>query len=449
MPSIATVRFVLLCCLWYMSSALSSNTGKQILNQFRLPVTLTIVQFGFVAGYCVLFASPVIPYTKIRSPTRSILRSTFPMGIFQVGGHVFSSVAMSRIPVSTVHTIKALSPLFTVATYACLFGVSYSMKTYTSLIPLTLGVMLACSFDVSGSNALGLLCAFGSALVFVSSNIFFKKIMPSHTSSARETSAHKLDKINLLFYSSGMAFLLMIPLWMYYDLAAIASLWSTSSSRPGSSHSLVFYFLMNGTTHFAQNILAFTILSSTSPVTYSIASLVKRVAVIIIAIIWFSQAVHPVQGLGIGLTFVGLWMYNAAKDDVQKGENKLRRVEATRDLLLPVSREEHRMMVSSRSSSPNIEPISFTYPSYSEKAPIPIHPVSLPPIDPSLTKLRVPPAPTFTYPSPPHSPPTTAQVFHPSNVQHRRGTISSSVDIQPHPQSQLLQADATKTISVL
>ena len=77
-----------------------------------------------------------------------------------------------------------------------------------------IGVMLACSFDISASNAVGLLCAFGSAIVFVSSNIFFKKIMP--TGSA--TSHHKLDKLNLLFYSSSMAFLLMIPIWMYTDL---------------------------------------------------------------------------------------------------------------------------------------------------------------------------------------------------------------------------------------
>ena len=79
--------------------------------------------------------------------------------------------------------------------------------------------MLACSFDMSASNAIGLLCAFGSALVFVSSNIFFKKIMPSNGShGAGSGAAHKLDKINLLFYSSGMAFILMVPIWLWTDL---------------------------------------------------------------------------------------------------------------------------------------------------------------------------------------------------------------------------------------
>ncbi|KAK7687813.1 hypothetical protein QCA50_009032 [Cerrena zonata] len=335
-----TVRFVLLCSLWYMSSALSSNTGKVILNKFRYPVTLTFVQFGFVAAYCLLFMSPLVRFSTMRKPTKAILQSTLPMGFFQVGGHIFSSMAISRIPVSTVHTIKALSPLFTVAAYALLFGVSYSTKTYFSLLPLTLGVMLACSFDMSASNAIGLLCAFGSAIVFVTSNIFFKKIMPSNSNSSN--TGHKLDKVNLLFYSSSMAFLLMVPIWIYSDLP---SLMSHTHKHVDDHHShpafsTLMNFFINGTVHFLQNVLAFVLLAQTSPVTYSIASLIKRVAVICIAVVWFRQHVHLIQGLGIGLTFVGLWCYHGAKGDVEKGEKKVRRVENAREGMLPITRSE-------------------------------------------------------------------------------------------------------------
>ncbi|KAI0924067.1 hypothetical protein AcV5_009426 [Taiwanofungus camphoratus] len=341
-PSASTLRFVLLCGLWYMTSALSSNTGKVILTQFRYPITLTFVQFGFVAGYCLLFMSPVIRFSKFKSPTRAILENTVPMGFFQVGGHMFSSMAISRIHVSTVHTIKALSPLFTVAAYALLFRVRYSAKTYVSLLPLTIGVMLACSFDMSTSDTGGLLCAFGSALVFVSSNIFFKKIMPS---SPGASTAHKLDKLNLLFYSSSMAFLLMIPIWIYYDLPALLAAARdpshvTHPAHGHTHHSVVYDFLANGTVHFAQNIIAFVLLAQTSPVTYSIASLIKRVVVICIAIAWFAQPIHPVQALGIALTFVGLYMYNQAKGDVEQGERSMRRVAAARAMELPSTRSE-------------------------------------------------------------------------------------------------------------
>ena len=372
-PSIATTaRFLVLCIFWYTTSALSSNTGKVILEQFRYPVTLTIIQFGFVAACCLLIMTPAINFSKFRPPTAAILRATLPMGAFQVGGHMFSSMAISRIHVSTVHTIKvcrififhlfsaqitlkALSPLFTVAAYALLFGVKYSPKTYLSLLPLTVGVMLASTFDASASSSVGLLCAFGSALVFVSSNIFFKKVVPSGS----QASSHRLDKVNLLLYSSGAAFVFMVPLWSFTDLPRLLVALDNPAHivHPNhghsSIHSLTYHFAINGLAHFAQNIIAFVILSSTSSVTYSIASLVKRIWVICMAILWFNQRVHPIQGIGIGLTFIGLYMYNAAKSDVEKGEIKLRRVEATRDMMLPSNRVEEQLLSGGAPSSPN------------------------------------------------------------------------------------------------
>lgn len=107
LPTPSTVRFVLLCTLWYAASAVSSNTGKVILNNFRFPVTLTIVQFAFVAGLCWLGSRRELNFTaRLRKPTKQILTHTLPMAAFQVGGHIFGSLAMSRVPVSTVHTIK-------------------------------------------------------------------------------------------------------------------------------------------------------------------------------------------------------------------------------------------------------------------------------------------------------------------------------------------------------
>ena len=58
---------LLLCVLWYTSSALTSNTSKDLLSRrrapgqevrgppvFPYPVTLTLVQFVFVHLYCYL-----------------------------------------------------------------------------------------------------------------------------------------------------------------------------------------------------------------------------------------------------------------------------------------------------------------------------------------------------------------------------------------------------------
>nr|CAG8433730.1 5515_t:CDS:2 [Entrophospora candida] len=308
--------------------AITNNIGKQILNQFNYPLTLTWVQFGFVAFYCYLFGNG-LGFTKLEYPSRQILNKTLPLSLFSITGHVFSSYATSKVPVSFVHTIKALSPLFTVFFYKFGFKVNYSSKVYISLLPLTIGVMLACSSSTT-SNFIGFLFALGSTVIFVAQNIFSKKILFNNNLVGLKS--HKLDELNVSFYSSLLAFVLMYPMWLYYEGSTLMfNYWwsepslsssSPSSSLPSNGWIIIFYFWLNGSSHFAQNILALSILSTTSPVTYSIASLVKRIFVITASIVWFGQKTSLIQGIGITLTFWGLYMYNQAKKDVERNERK-------------------------------------------------------------------------------------------------------------------------------
>lgn len=107
------LKFILNCCMWYLSSSLTNNVGKSIMNAFQFPVTLTFVQFGLVAFWCYVIA--VFKSSRIRSPTHDILKTITPLALFLIVGHVFSSIAISRVPVSLVHTIKVSIIGFVVA----------------------------------------------------------------------------------------------------------------------------------------------------------------------------------------------------------------------------------------------------------------------------------------------------------------------------------------------
>jgi len=208
----------------------------------------------------------------------------------------------------------------------------------------------------------------GSTLIFVSQNIFGKKLLPKEDGSAGSSSGGggggggesplKLDKLSLLLFSSGMAFLGMIPIWLYSDGSALFRAVFTASSEEASAintTSLLYYFILNGSVHFLQNLLAFSILSLCSPVTYSIASLVKRIAVICLAIIWFGQSVNFVQSMGIALTFLGLWLYNGAKakGDVEGGERRRGNIEKRGELVLPSTIGDARvLLMDERSQTP-------------------------------------------------------------------------------------------------
>lgn len=320
-----------------MTSAVTNTSSKSILNALPKPVTLTIIQFAFVPIWCfvLVYLSTVIPSLRrsipalkngLRYPSRDVIMSALPLAVFQLAGHILSSMATSQIPVSLVHTIKGLSPLFTVLAYRVLFRIRYARATYLSLIPLTLGVMLACSTGFS-TNFFGILCALVAALVFVSQNIFSKKLFNDAARAESEMQPEgkrKLDKLNLLFYCSGIAFILSLPIWLFSEGYWLISdvmndgVIDLSGKKGALDHGALFIeFVFNGASHFAQNILAFVLLSMVSPVSYSVASLVKRVFVIVVAIVWFGSPTTPVQALGIALTFLGLYLYDRnSHDDV-------------------------------------------------------------------------------------------------------------------------------------
>lgn len=273
-----------------------------------------------------------------------------PLALFQIGGHILSSTATEKIPVSLVHTIKGLSPLFTVLAYRFIYHIHYPTATYLSLIPLTLGVVLACSVEFSG-NLFGVTCAFGGALVFVTQNIFSKKLFNGSSRAeadgpATTTSQRKLDKLNLLCYCSGLAFILTFPIWLWTDALPLYSAplgltpHITPSPPPSSSLYLPLEFFFNGIFHFAQNMLAFVLLSLVSPVTYSVASLIKRVFVIVMAIVWFGNSTTPLQASGIALTFLGLYLYDRTSDTAKAAQRaKLEGLRIEKPLLPMTSKE--------------------------------------------------------------------------------------------------------------
>ena len=345
-----------------MSSALTNTSSKSILNAFPQPITLTVVQFAFVSFWCLFFSylatrsswvRDTVPALRngIRPPSREVISTTLPLALFQLGGHVLSSTATEKIPVSLVHTIKGLSPLFTVLAYRLIFKVNYSLSTYLSLIPLTLGVILACSVEFSG-NIKGIFYALVAALIFVTQNIFSKKLFNDSSRveadrlSTSQARPKRLDKLNLLCYCSGLALILTFPLWLWTEgFALLADIYMSGSislsNKPGAlDHGrLALEFLFNGAFHFGQNIIAFVLLSMVSPVTYSVASLIKRVFVIVVAILWFRSPITPVQGAGVTLTFLGLYLYDRTHDSARAAKYLHKSHDQP---LLPLSNEQRR-----------------------------------------------------------------------------------------------------------
>lgn len=341
-----------------MTSALTNTSSKSILNAFNKPVTLTILQFASVSIWCLILTSlasifpslkTAIPALKngLRYPTWDVLATALPLSVFQLLGHLLSSYATSKIPVSLVHTIKGLSPLFTVLAYRLTSPIRYARATYLSLVPLTAGVMLACSADFS-TNFWGISASLAAALVFVTQNIFSKRLFNESAraeAEGRTRQSRKLDKLNLLCYCSVGAFLFSAPVWLYSEgFAIISDFWQDgavdlSAKKGALDHgALTLEFIFNGVFHFVQNIMAFILLSMLSPVSYSVASLIKRVWVIIVAVIWFRSSTTKIQLVGVGLTMFGLYLYDrTSMEDAAERRSKNDHFNHSKTALLPLT----------------------------------------------------------------------------------------------------------------
>ncbi|SCV05051.1 LANO_0G17392g1_1 [Lachancea nothofagi CBS 11611] len=359
------LRITLLCCVWYVTSSISSNLSKAILSDFPHPVALTELQFFISAALCVVFVTlanwlssethkagtmartllsfpeGILPnylngdfklcvLRKFLTPCKLALAATFPMGIFQLVGHISSHEATSLIPVSLVHSVKALSPIMTVCYYRFVKGKQYSLMTYFTLIPLISGVIITC-WSTHGhrkpnesinehSFVMGLFFALLSMGIFVSQNIFAKGILtvkkqrgilPSKAEkqmilNEKDYSPLQIDKLTILFYCSCIGFILTLPIFISNEIFHMNSAHNVQKDLGGRAVLLV---LIHGITHFFQAMLAFQLIGMLSPVDYSIANIMKRIVIIAVALTWESHLSWR-QVFGLSMTIWGLYGYD-------------------------------------------------------------------------------------------------------------------------------------------
>ena len=67
---------------------------------------------------------------------------------------------------------------------------------------------------------------------------------------------------------------------------------------------------INGLFNFGQNIAAFTVLSNVSPISYSVATVTKRVVIIVTSVLLLHNPVNSYNMLGMFIAIAGIAFYN-------------------------------------------------------------------------------------------------------------------------------------------
>jgi len=258
---------------------------------------------------------------------RAFTRRHYMNGLLQLCFlKLFSSLSsfftLLEVPVSYAHTVKAMMPLFTITLSRVILGASYSTKTYMTLMPIVLGVILTSATQLE-FNPTGLATAMVSTALASMQSIYSKKVMKG------------IDHLNILVGTSQLLLVVFAPIWFMYEGREIMFGHGLDHLSYLEAGDIFFWLLMASICNCAQTIIAFTFLSLVQPVTYSVANVSKRIVVISAAIL--SEALTtgvlpPFLNLaGMAMAAFGVAAYNKVKID----ENRANQTKTTLPTSMP------------------------------------------------------------------------------------------------------------------
>ncbi|XP_055023485.1 solute carrier family 35 member E2A [Misgurnus anguillicaudatus] len=291
--------------LWYFFSFCTLFLNKYILSLLEgEPSMLGAVQMlsTTVIGCGKMFVPCPLYHHKSRSeyPSNFLMTMLF-VGLMRFTSVVLGLVSLKNIAVSFAETVKSSAPIFTVIMSRLILGEYTGFWVNMSLFPVMAGLALCTATEIS-FNMLGFSAALSTNVMDCLQNVFSKKLLSGDK--------YKFSPPELQFYTSAAAVIMLIPAWVFLmDLPLIGK----GERNFRLSQDIVLLLLFDGVLFHLQSVTAYALMGRISPVTFSVASTVKHALSIWLSIIVFSNPITVVSAVGTVMVFVGVLLYNKAK----------------------------------------------------------------------------------------------------------------------------------------
>ncbi|XP_052774429.1 solute carrier family 35 member E1 homolog [Mya arenaria] len=294
------LKLVIVCMMWYASSASGNVIGKLVLNEFPYPMTMTMVQLSSAA----LYLGPILSLLGVPKTgeisRRYYLTMIIPLAFGKFISSVSSHISIWKVSVSYAHTVKATLPLFTVILMRLCFKEKQTLPVYFSLLPIIGGVCIATVTEIS-FDLIGLLSALFATLGFSLQTIFSKKTL-------KDTGLHHM---NLLLTLSRLSTLCFLPFWLLFDVTRIVQ--DRNVIQHDNKLMAVLLIMLDGLFNMLQNVFAFTVLAMVNPLSYAVANATKRVVIIGASLMLLRNPVSTSNVMGMLVAVFGVLLYNWAK----------------------------------------------------------------------------------------------------------------------------------------
>lgn len=296
--------------LWYFFSFCTLFLNKYILSLLEgEPSMLGAIQMlsTTVIGCLKMFVPCCLYQHKSRAeyPPNFIMIMLF-VGLMRFTTVVLGLVSLKNVAVSFAETVKSSAPIFTVIMSRLILGEYTGLWVNLSLFPVMAGLALCTASEIS-FNMLGFSAALSTNIMDCLQNVFSKKLLSGDT--------YKFSPPELQFYTSAAAVIMLIPAWVFLlDIPVIGK----SGRSFTISQDIILLLLFDGGLFHLQSVTAYALMGRISPVTFSVASTVKHALSVWLSIIVFSNHITILSAIGTVLVFIGVFLYNKARQVQRK-----------------------------------------------------------------------------------------------------------------------------------
>ncbi|XP_072305404.1 solute carrier family 35 member E2A-like [Eucyclogobius newberryi] len=288
--------------LWYFFSFCTLFLNKYILSLLEgEPSMLGAVQMlsTTVIGSLKMCVPCCLYQHKPRSeyPANFFMIMLF-MGLMRFVTVVLGLVSLKNVAVSFSETVKSSAPIFTVIMSRLILGEYTGLWVNLSLFPVMAGLALCTATELS-FNMLGFSAALSTNIMDCLQNVFSKKLLSGDT--------YKFSPPELQFYTSAAAVVMLIPAWAF--LLDVPK----KNRTLYLSQDVLLLLMFDGALFHLQSVTAYALMGRISPVTFSVASTVKHALSVWLSVIVFSNHVTVLSAVGTIFVFIGVFLYNKAR----------------------------------------------------------------------------------------------------------------------------------------
>eukprot|EP00040_Diaphanoeca_grandis_P007178 m.39978 g.39978 ORF g.39978 m.39978 type:complete len:318 (+) comp18351_c0_seq1:401-1354(+) len=280
---------------------------KKATTQEKLPLLLCLVQFVISASLAAAVSLYGQRSGERRLPVmpRTLYKIIVPLSVVWTLGFVLFNASAAQMSPALVSIVRCVEPLATV-TLGFLAGTRYSGRVLVTLIPICGGVVIA-----SSSGGTAALSVLGVTLAMLSNVAFC--LRPIYAQRLKADKTHTLDNVGVFFNVTCVSVAVLLPVVAMGEAASIYPAFERLSKTPYGVSTFCLNMLASSIAFFAYQFLQLRVMSSMTPLEFSVLTPVVKAVLIVCCCIYFGTAFGVATGLGVAMTTSGGYLFSRAK----------------------------------------------------------------------------------------------------------------------------------------